>query len=131
MAKIKHKEPKRVTKKPLEQKANLDKLHLYFTIVNKGNSDSVIKLMENIGCSLSYVHNGEGTANPAVKKLLGIMDPSKEVVVSIVKEKLLPEINKQLEAFFVASKKNSGIGFSVRLTSVMGVKTYKFLTQTM
>ena len=128
---IRKKEEKPAVKKPFEEKANLAKLHLYFTIVNKGNGDSVIKLMESLGCSLSYVHNGEGTANPAVKKLLGIVDPSKEVVVSFVKENDLHEISKQLEAFFASSKKNIGIGFSIRLTSVMGVKMYKFLTQTM
>lgn len=117
-------------KKKFEERAKVEKLYLYFTIVNRGIGDSVVKLMNSLGSSLSFVQSGEGTANSATQNILGITDPHREVVVSFVKESMLKDIEKELCAFYAATKKNQGIGFAVSLTSIMGVRTYKFLTQT-
>ena len=117
-------------KRRFDARPNLSKLCLYVTIVNVGIGDSIIRLMEQIGCSCQFVHIGTGTANDEVKKILNITTNQKELVFSFVRETKLEEIQTEVNAFFAANKKNKGIGFAIPLTTVMGIRVYKFLTQT-
>ena len=40
------------------------------------------------------------------------------------------DLKKEIDVYFVASKKNRGIAYTIALTSIVGVKMYKFLSQT-
>lgn len=128
---ITKKQPIIPEKKKFEDRPNLSKLYLYVTIVNSGLGKSIIKLFESIGCSAQFVNVGSGTASEQVKKVLNITSNQKEIVFSIVRETSLETVEEEIGAFFVVNKKNKGIGFAIPLTSVMGVRVYKFLSQTM
>lgn len=119
-----------VKEQPFEKKKDLDKLYLYFTVVNAGQADAVIDLMEYAGSSAQYVQRAVGTAPSNLMSILNISDNKKEIVISFIKESLLDDAQKELNAFFQASKKNKGIAFAVPLKSIMGVRVYKFLTRT-
>ena len=54
----------------------------------------------------------------------------KEIIYSLIREEYIPEIKRELEAYFAASKKNACVAFTINLDSIVGVKIYKFLTQT-
>lgn len=123
-----------IKKKKKEEKSvakEYGKVCLYFVIVDFGIGESVINLFRNLGVVATFSHIGEGTANRQVLDVLGIEDNKKDVMYSFVKEESIPDITKELEAFFVANKKNRGIGFSIDLNSMVGVKLYHFLTNTL
>ena len=129
------KKVKKATKKeeeytPFEKRDDLKKLVFYIVIVNYGQGDNVIRLFKNRGSTAQFVQMGEGTANSKVKEILNIEDTRKEIVTSIVREDRVKEIKDELEAYFAASSKNRGVGFTVELGSIVGVKIYKFFTQT-
>ena len=44
---------------------------------------------------------------------------------------LFAKRKKELEAFFKVSKRNRGIGFSIPMTSLIGMKLYQFLVDTL
>jgi len=122
------KKPKKIIPAiPVEYK----KLVLYFVIVNANQGESVVKLFQQLGSSLQIRHLGVGTATKQVLDVLGVEDNKKEVVVSIIPEEKVEDAVSELEAFFAASKKNRGVGFSISLTSMVGVKLYHFLTNTL
>ena len=131
--KAKEKKPlkKKAKETKFEEKKDLDKLYVYFTIVNSGVGDSVVKVFEEMGCSVSFVQNGTGTASEEVKKALHIQDSRKEVVISIIRESRLEDIEKELTAFFVSSRRSKGIAFATRMDAIQGVRLYKFLSQTL
>lgn len=117
-------------KTPFENRANLRKLFLYIAIVNAGQGEAIINLMQYIGSSAQYVQRAVGTAPSNLLSILNIADNKKEVVISFLKDTLLDDAQRELNAFFSASKRNAGVGFAIPLTSIMGVRIYKFLTRT-
>ena len=123
--------PKKAKETKFEEKKDLDKLYVYFTIVNSGVADSVVKVFEEMGCSVSFIQNGTGTASEEVRKALHIQDSRKEVVISIIRESRLDDIEKELAAFFLAAKRNRGIAFATKMDAIQGVRLYKFLSQTL
>ena len=106
------------------------KLLLFVTIVGKGLSRPVMKIFERAGSSAQFVQRGEGTAQKEIYNILGIEDVDKDIVFSFVSEDKIPDTKKELNAFFLVSKKNRGIGFSVPLSSIIGVRVYQFLANT-
>ena len=60
------------------------------------------------------------------------MPPSheKDVVISFVRKDKVEELKSLLEVFFISSKRNAGISFSIELDSIIGVKVYQFLADT-
>ena len=108
--------------------AEVKKLSMFITIVSKGQGNYVLKLFESEGANAQFIQHGEGTARKEIRDILGIEDNSKEIIISLVKDEKIPEIKNELEAFFKISKRNRGIGFSIPMTSLIGMKVYQFLT---
>lgn len=108
----------------------LKKLKLYVVIVDRGQGETVSFLMQKYSSAAQFISVGNGTAQRQVSDLLGIEDNGKDVVFSMIKEEKIPEMVVDLEYFFNSSKKHRGIGFSIKVTSMIGVKLYKFLTDT-
>lgn len=106
------------------------KLKLYITIVNKGQAQPILRIFERCGSSAQFIQRGEGTATKEIYDILGIEENGKDIVLSFVSEDKIPDIKDELEAFFVASKRNRGIGFSIALSSIIGVRVYQFLANT-
>ena len=106
------------------------KLLLFITIVGEGQSTAIRKLFERYGCSAQFVERGDGTATKEIYNILGVENTGKDVVFSFLAEDKASDIKKELDAFFVASKRNQGISFSIRLSSIIGVRVYQFLANT-
>lgn len=117
--------------KPFEEKNDLKKVVFFVTIVNGGISDNIVKLLQNCGVNTSFIEKGNGTASRAVLDIMGIADNKKDIVMSLTSEDNVPLIKEELQIFFNAAKRNRGIGFSIKLDSMVGVKLYKFLTNTL
>lgn len=129
MRKVKTKDNK--TNESFEKTNDIKKLSLYVTIVNKGQANAVTSLFQRMGSSMQFIEVGNGTANKNVLDILGIEDNAKEIIFALIKTELVKDARKELEAFFMASKKNKGIGFAIDLTSIIGVKLYRFLTNSL
>ena len=131
--------PKKVTKKKesskkenpaFESRSDIKRLVLYTVIVPRGQAENIMRLFKANKSSAQFVQYGEGTASNAIKDILGVEDTHKDIVYSIVREDAVPDIKKELDIFFVASKKNRGIAYTISLNTFVGVKLYKFFTQT-
>ena len=124
------KEKKKVEYTPFEEKEGLKKLIFYVVIVNFGQGDNISRIFKANKVSAQFIQAGEGTATSKVRDILNIDDTRKEVVFTLIREDYVPELQKELEAYFAISKRNRGVGFAIDLDSFMGVKLYKFFTQT-
>ena len=107
---------------------NIQKLVVFVTIVNHGLADPVAKLFQNAGSNVQFIERGNGTASKEIRDILGIEDTAKDLIFSIIREDKAKEIKPDLLAFFKANKYNKGIGFTIPMTSIIGVKLYQFLT---
>lgn len=122
---------KKISNPKLEENPNLKKLSLFITIVNNGQADNIIRLYQYCGSSAQFMQKGSGTAQKQVLDVLGIEDNRKDIVYGFVTEETMDQLKKELEAYFRISSKNKGIGFSIKLTSVIGAKLYHFLADTL
>ena len=126
--KKKNEEVKTKLQPKYEEKHDIKKLSLYITIVDRGFSQPVIRLFEKMGSSAQFVQMGEGTAVKEIREILGIEDNEKEVILSIIRKEVVNEVTKELDNFFSLNKSIRGIGFSIPLTSLIGVRLYEFLS---
>lgn len=117
-------------KQPFEQRQDLKKLVLYMVIVNFGQGSNVVRILKSNHSSAQFVQYGEGTANKQLRSILDIVDNRKEIVYSLLREDCVSDCKKDIEAYFAASKRNAGVAFTIDLDTIVGVKLYKFLTQT-
>lgn len=113
-----------------ETRDDLKKLYLYTVIVPRGQGEYIMRVFKANKSSVQFLQYGEGTASNAIRDILGIEDTKKDIVYSIVREDAIPDLKKEIDVYFVASKKNRGIAYTIALTSIVGVKMYKFLSQT-
>lgn len=113
---------------PFDKQNEIKPLLAYIAIVNQGNANAVIEIFRRAGSSASFVKMGKGTASKHVRDILGIEDNKKEIVISLITEDKLNDAKTEFAAFVAASKRNQGIGFSIALTSLAGVRMYQFLT---
>ncbi len=108
--------------------SNIKKISMFITIVNRGQGNYVLKIFEQEGANAQFVQLGEGTAQKEVRDILGIEDNGKEIIISLIPNERIEEAKNELEAFFKVNKRNRGIGFSIPMTSLIGMKVYQFLT---
>ena len=113
-----------------EKRDDLKRMVFYVVIVNYGQSGNIIKLLKNNHSSAQFVQIGEGTATKQVRSILNIEDNTKEIIYSFLREEFVPDFKMELDAYFASSKRNAGIAFTIDLSTIVGVKLYKFLTQT-
>ena len=125
---------KKTGKKPsnlVEEQENLKKLSVFVVVVNRGLAGAICKIFQNSGSNAQVIQRGNGTASKEIRDILGIEDTGKDIIFSIIKRDSVPEVKPELKAFFKASKYNKGIGFSIPMSSIIGVKLYQFLTDSL
>ena len=115
---------------PFEKRSDLKKLLLYTIIVPRGQADRICEILRANKSSAQFIKIGEGTANRKIREVLGLDDTKKDIVYSLVREDLVNDIKKELDVYFLASKRNRGVAFTIDLTAFTGVKLYKFFSQT-
>lgn len=125
------KAPKNIVKpKPFEERTDLQKLYIFVIVVEQAVANTVLKLLLNLGSSAQFIHNGRGTAPSEVLGMLNATDDRKAIINAFVSEDRLPEIREELNIFLRTSRKNRGIAFAIPLSSIQGIRMYKYLTQT-
>ncbi|MCQ2802654.1 MAG: hypothetical protein MJ225_03185 [Bacilli bacterium] len=119
-----------VQNQPFEQRSDLKKLVLYVVIVNYGQSHNICEMFKQHHSTVQFIKYAEGTAKKTINAILSVSDTRKEIVYGIMAEEYIADFKKDIEAFFKAGKWNAGIAFTIEMKSIIGVKMYKFLTQT-
>ncbi len=113
---------------PFEENNGVKKLSLYVVVVNRGQGESVIKVLQSIDSTFQIMAFGRGTASKTVYDMLGNVDEAKDIIFAFVGEDMLETVSEELNAFLVATKFNRGVGFCIPLTSIIGADIYKLLS---
>lgn len=118
-----------------ERKANLPfdvkKLSLVVVIVDHNQSDVFVDSFMTLEANVQLTLLASGTVKKEIKNLLGLSDPKKDVLFTIMKDERLDEAFSYIETRFKISPKHKGIAFSVKMTSVVGISVYKILSNTL
>ena len=105
-----------------------DKLKVLFTIVDREKTQFYLDVLEGYKVNFQTVLYGRGTAESShYVKYLGASQ-SKAVIISVVREDKVKEILTNYEDKYFKTKHGSGIAFTVKMSSLIGVNLYKFLS---
>ena len=107
-----------------------EKLYLSIIIVSRYQGEYYVERFIKEGCSLSFIIYGKGTAPSELLYVLGTPQSKKDVVISVVKESLKDKVNSIIDERFNFSKSAKGIAFMIDFDSVMGVLSYRYLSDT-
>lgn len=121
---------KKVDKPAFESRPDLKKLVFYIVIVPRGHADNILRIFKTTKSSFQLVQFGDGTATSEFKSILGVEGNEKDLVYSLVREDVVPEIKRELDNYFDSNKRNGGIAFTINVKTLIGVRIYKYLTQT-
>ncbi len=124
------KTPKKTTprkpreKKPLPPK----KLKLLVTIVNRNKAEFYMDLLQSFEINAQLALSAQGTATSETRKLLGLDDSSRVVILSFIREDMSKKALAVLEEKFSTIRGGKGIAYTIPLSSVIGVAIYQFLS---
>ncbi|NLO08847.1 MAG: P-II family nitrogen regulator [Clostridiales bacterium] len=86
---------------------------LFFTIVNRGKANSVLRKAKECGASAGTILLGEGTIQSKLLDILGMTETRKEILMIPASGELDANLHEILSDTFKFSKRNKGIAFSV------------------
>ena len=106
-----------------------NRLVLLITIVQKGKGTFFSDfLQQTFGSNLQLAVVASGTAETSLVEYLGLKDSQRSVIFSVVRESLVNEILAALEERFRSVNHDTGVAFTVPMTSVIGKLSYAFLS---
>ena len=105
----------------------IKKLKLIITVVDRPKAEFYLDLLSQYDVNFQMVTGGKGTANSEIIDMLGL-NVHKAVILSVVREDMVPTIIKCLEDKFETIRNGKGIAIAVPLSSVIGVNMYQFLS---
>ena len=103
------------------------KLMLLITVVHREKADLYLALLQQFETNLQLSMAATGTATKEMRQYLGIGNPEKSVIFSVMREDAAENALKYLEEKFRTVKNGHGIAFTVPLSSVIGAAVYQFL----
>ena len=105
-----------------------NRLVLLVTIVQKGKGTFFSDyLQQTFGANLQLAIVGNGTAEANLVEFLGLKD-KRSVIFSVVREDKVDMILAALEERFHSVNRDTGVAFTVPLSSVIGILSYAFLS---
>lgn len=109
---------------PFDKSHVITPMKMVVSIVPYGQANGMIKILNDLECSMTLITNGEGT----FQRETTLTGSKKQIVFGFLKEDKIEEFKQRAEKRFSTSSATKGVAFTVRLTSVAGVSVYKFLT---
>lgn len=86
---------------------------LFFTIVNRGKANAVLRKAKECGATGGTILLGEGTVQSRFLEIIGITETRKEILMIPASGELDFKLHETLSQTFEFSKRNKGIAFSV------------------
>lgn len=111
-------------------KYEVEKLFVSFVIVTRYQGSYFVDKFIDLGVSSSFIVFGKGTAPSEMIYALGLPESKKDVVITVFKESMKDKINEIIEERFNFSSSAKGISFIIPLDSVMGLLSYRFMSDT-
>ena len=103
------------------------KLKLLVTVVNRKKAEFYVDLLQGFEVNMQLTLAATGTASTEMMSLLGLTDSEKSVILSVIREDLVPSAMKMLDEKFRTIKNGKGIAYTVPMTGTIGVAIYQFL----
>lgn len=86
---------------------------MFFTIVNRGKANAVLRKAKECGATGGTILLGEGAISSKLLDMIGVTEIHKEVLMISASDELDAKLHETINDTFNFSKRNKGIAFSV------------------
>lgn len=86
---------------------------LFFTVVNRGKANAVLRKARECGAEGGTIFLGEGTIQSRLLEKIGLTETHKEILMIPASNELSDKLHKNLSETFMFCKRNKGIAFTV------------------
>ena len=94
------------------------KIEWLITIVDRRRGDKVAEVYQRHHVAVQLVTHGRGTATSKIMDVLGLDEPEKDIVLSLVPGALSRDIFRALEEELHFTRPGAGIAFSILLSGI-------------
>lgn len=112
---------------PFEQREKIYPLSVFFTIVGRNQSHYYESAYQAAGASFSLTFYAHSMPPEEIMAILGEMETKKDIVVTICRSELVPELKEIAQKRFAISRAAKGIAFACPIDAVQGIAVYRFL----
>ena len=121
------KKPKLSNKRPKAFR----KMFIYVVIVNYNYTEDIIKILHENRSVVRIITFAKGTTSKQRLDMLGLQSDRKNIIMGFVDETNIPEIKTMLQTFLAVNKSANGIAWTLPVKSLVGLKMYGFLTNSL
>ena len=107
--------------------ASIKKLEMLVTVVDRNKGEFYMDVISQFDVNCQMFLQGMGTATSDLVDLLGL-NINKAVILSILREDMIPTVINTLEDRFTTIKNGKGIALTIPLSSIIGVNLYQFFS---
>lgn len=98
-------------------------------IVDRGKAERISQIFHALHIAIHLVTLGHGTASSAMMDYLGLDEPEKEIILSLIPTHLVPEVMRQLRERMELPKLGKGIAFTLPLSGISAA-SHRIVTST-
>lgn len=87
--------------------------NLFFTVVNRGKANAVLRKAQECGARGGTIFFGEGTIQSKLLEKMGLTETRKEILMISASDELSDKLHQIVRETFMLSKRYTGIAFSI------------------
>lgn len=106
----------------------MNRLKILVTTVARAKADFYMDYIQSFGANMQFVFFGQGTAPREILAAIGLADPERAVIFSVIGENKLPQALEGLDEKFRTIPGGKGIAYTVPMASVIGKSIFNFLS---
>ncbi len=102
-------------------------IKLLVVIVDRGKGKNITKLLNSFDVVYNLIALGEGTAPTEFQSYFGFGEPEKDIIFACPSIENLSNVKTALQELISEDTPNSGLAFTIPITSVSGIKELKYI----
>ncbi len=106
----------------------MDKIKFLVVIIDRRLTEKLTESLTENGARLVDNILGKGSTKSEIISLLGLGETEKSVLISVVKESLVPTIFTMLKKKYHFSTPGKGLAFTIPISAVGGSTTLRLMT---
>lgn len=122
---------KKVETIPFDQREKVYPLSMVVTICNRHQDLFFIDKYAELGASLSLTLYAYSNPPEDIVSLLGFVNTKKDILITITRSEYVNSMLEAAENRFLVSSEAKGIAFSLPISGVAGINSYKFLADSL
>lgn len=119
---------RRSTAKTEHAQVSMNKLKVLITVVSRAKADFYMDHIQSFGVNMQMVAYGQGTASKEISTAMGLADPDRAVIMSIIGEDRLKAALESLDEKFNTIVGGKGIAYTIPMASIIGKSIFNFLS---